>query len=177
MSTSAPVPERTGFTSAVAATVLVLGLPVMLGGGLMCLMLAFGAAMVGLIVGTLSALGAPGATDGSGTLQLGLLVAVAVGQLGCGGCAFVSGFGLIQRQAWARSLIVAVLVVEIALAFAWLALQASGGRADGMPASPALDALGVGLGQLIWSASFVLLCAATIAGFLSARVRREFGLG
>jgi len=153
----------------------VLGLPVMLGGGLMTLMLAFGAAMVGLIVGMVGALGTSGAADGSGTLQFGLLVAVAVGQLGCGGCAFVSGFGLIQRQAWARSLIMAVLVVEIALAFAWLALQASSGRADGTPTSPALDALGVSLGQLVWIASFVLLCAATIAGFLSARVRREFG--
>ena len=177
MNTSAPAPERTGFTTAVAVTVLVLGLPVMLGGGLMTLMLAFGAAMVGLIVGMVGALGGSGATDGSGTLQFGLLVAVAVGQLGCGGCAFVSGFGLIQRQAWARSLIMAVLVVEIALAFAWLALQASSGRADGAPTSPALDALGVGLGQLVWIASFVLLCAATLAGFLSARVRREFGLG
>jgi hypothetical protein len=174
--TIAPASEHTGFTSAVAVKVLVLGLPVMVGGGLVGLMLAFGAAMVGLIVGVLGALGASGSADASGTLQFGLLVAVAVGQLGCGGCAFVSGFGLIQRQAWARSLIIAVLVVEIALAFAWLALQASSGRGNGMPASPALDALGIGLGQLVWIASFVLLCAATIAGFLSARVRREFGL-
>lgn len=156
---------------------LVLGLPIMVYGALMSIVLAFGFAMFGLIASILQALGAPAGAPGEGSVVFSLLVATSLGQLGCGACLFIAGIGLMARQSWARFLMIGVLGLEIVLAFAWLGLEWLSAMAAlaGAPSATAPDSFPVSLGQLLWSGSFVLLCAALIAGFLSDRVRREFG--